>query len=225
MSELPEPLTPKAKRWYRRFRVPVIAIMRAGFRIEVVNGHLVPEEGGFILAPGAHRSIVDTPAAAAATDRTLRFLGAEKYFKIPVFGAWLRLVGGFPVERDVTDRQSLRVAEAVLAAGEPLVVFPESTRGEGAALQPLKEGAAFLATRANVPIVPVGIGGAERAFPKGARLPRPTKLVLVVGEPIQPPERPEGGRVPRSAIRGLSQQLESDLQALFDQAQSLAGLD
>ncbi len=223
MSEVPEPLTPRAKRWYRRFRVPVMGIMRAGFRIEVVDGHHVPDTGGFILAPGAHRSIVDTPAASAVTTRTLRFLGAEKYFAIPVFGSWLRLVGGFPVERDATDRQSLRIAEAVLAAGEPLVIFPESTRGQGRDLQPIKPGAAFLACRAGVPIVPVGIGGAERVFPKGARLPRPRKLVLVVGEPLWPPDRPEGARVPRSTVRQLSEQLERELQQLFDRAQALVG--
>ncbi len=199
-------------------------LFRILFRLEVVGAENVPTKGGFVLAPGAHRSILDTPLAAASTPRILRYMGAEKYFATPGLGKFLLAVGGFPVERAMADREALRLAEMILVSGDPLVVFPESTRYQGPVVAPIKEGAAFLAARAGVPIVPIGIGGAERALPIGGRLIRPRKCVIVVGQPIMPPERVDGERVKRSTIKALSQQLHETLQELFDQAQIRAGL-
>ena len=80
-----------------------------------------------------------------------------------------------------------------------------------------------MAARAGVPIVPMGIGGSEAMMPKGAKLPRFQKLVLVVGDPIPAPDRTEGGRVPRSAVAKLTEQLRDEVQVLFDDAQRRAG--
>ena len=60
-------------------------------------------------------------------------------------------------------------------------------------------------------------------LPKGAKLPRPTKLVLLVGDPIPAPERSDAGRVPRSAVGALTARLHGELQELFDEAQARAG--
>jgi 1-acyl-sn-glycerol-3-phosphate acyltransferase len=157
------------------------------------------------------------------TPRVLRYMGAEKYFAIPGLGSFLRAVGGFPVERAIADREALRLSERILEGGEPLVVFPESTRHDGPIIGPIKEGAAFMACRAGVPIVPVGIGGAERALPIGGRFIRPRKCTLVIGEPIMPPPRAPGERVRRSAVRETSTLLHERLQELFDEAQIRAG--
>lgn len=193
-------------------------------RITIVGSENIPDKGPFVLALGAHRSILDTPLAAMTSKRLLRYMGGEAYFNIPVFGAFLLLVGGFPVERDVTDRQALRLSEDLLRAGHPLVIFPEATRGSGASVGEVREGTAFIAARAGVPIVPVGIGGSERALGIGAKLPKPTKLALVVGVPIQPPVSTDGGRVKRSQVNAFSEELTDEMQSLFDQAQSLVGL-
>jgi 1-acyl-sn-glycerol-3-phosphate acyltransferase len=90
-------------------------------------------------------------------------------------------------------------------------------------VEDLFDGVAYVAARAGVPIVPMGIGGSERMMPKGAKLPRPSKLVLIVGQPIPAPERTEGGRVPRSAVTALTAQVQTAVQALFDEAQVRAG--
>ena len=66
-------------------------------------------------------------------------------------------------------------------------------------MQPLFDGAAYVALKAGVPIMPVGIGGSERVMPKGARFIRPNKVHVVVGPPIVPPAT-DGGRVPRRAV-------------------------
>jgi 1-acyl-sn-glycerol-3-phosphate acyltransferase len=193
--------------------------IKTWFRLEVVGREHLPAKGGFILAPGGHRSILDTPVVSLAGYRVLRYMGAESYFSVPVLGWFLRAMGGFPVERSMTDRKALRLAEWVLENGEPLAVFPEGTRQDGPMVQPLKEGAAFLSCRTGVPIVPVGLGGAERALPRGAWIPRPRKVMMVIGPPIQPPDRPEGTRVKRSQVRGLTGRLHEELQAVFDDAQ------
>ncbi len=212
-----------SRRFYRAVRSIFIAFYRTWLRMSVEGQENVPPTGAFILAPGGHRSILDTGVIAGTTKRMLRYMGAESYFAVPVLGWCLRSVGGFPVERDATDRSALRLAEAVLASGQPLVIFPESTRYSGPVVQPLKEGAAFLACRSGVPIVPVGIGGAERAWPKGAWLIRPTRVALVIGEPIMPPSRPDGGRAKRSEVRRLTNELHAALQTLFDRAEVAVG--
>jgi hypothetical protein len=60
-------------------------------------------------------------------------------------------------------------------------------------------------------------------MPKGAKLLKPSKLVLIVGDPIPPPERTESGRTPRSAVGQLTQRLYGEVQSLFDEAQERAG--
>jgi len=212
---------------YRMVRALLFAVCRLWFRVSVTGSENIPATGGYILAPGAHRSILDTPLASLAGPRTLRYMGAENYFNIPVLGFFLRSMGGFAVERALTDRAALRAAEAVLQRGEPLVVFPEGTRKQGPTIETLKEGASFLACRAGVPIVPVGIGGAGRALPKGKRIARPRKIAIVVGAPIQPPAAAQDSatgkaRVKRSAVKSLTTELRATLQLLFDEAQRQA---
>ena len=209
---------------YQLIRGLLRGVSKVWFRFEVTGREHVPATGGFVLAPGGHRSILDTPMVSLAGPRVLRHMGAESYFKIPGFGWFLRAMGGFPVERSATDRSALRLAEWLLVNGEPLAVFPESTRQTGPIIQPLKEGAALLSCRTGLPILPVGIGGAERALPKGAKVARPRKVTLVIGEPLLPPERPDGGRVKRSQVRRLTEQLSTELQNVFDEAQMRAGV-
>lgn len=215
----------RASRWfYRTTWVAFMAFFAVWLRLSVTGREHVPARGGFILAAGGHRSILDTPVVARTSTRIFRYMGAEKYFQVPGLAWFLRSVGGFPVQRDVTDRDALRLSEEVLASGEPLVIYPEGTRFTGPEVQPLQQGAAFLACRAQVPIVPVGLGGTERAWPKGGRFIRPTKVALVVGEPLVPPVPEDGKRVKRSAMKAYNEQLHARLQELFDEAQELAGV-
>ena len=202
-----------------------MAFFRIWCRLTVDGRHHVPATGGFILAAGGHRSILDTPIVAATTSRVLRYMGAEKYFEIPGLAWFLRSVGGFPVQRDATDRDALRLSEEVLCSGQPLVIYPEGTRFSGPIVQPLQQGAAFLACRAQVPIIPVGLGGTETAWPKGGRFIRPTRVALVVGEPLVPPVPTDGKRVKRSAVKAFSGELHTRLQELFDEAQRRAGVE
>jgi 1-acyl-sn-glycerol-3-phosphate acyltransferase len=86
----------------------------------------------------------------------------------------------------------------------------------------MMDGAAYVAVKAGVPIIPVGIGGSEGVMPKGSKMIYPRKCVIVIGEPIVA-VADESGRIPRSAVKDITVQLATDLQRLFNEAQQKAG--
>jgi 1-acyl-sn-glycerol-3-phosphate acyltransferase len=191
-------------------------------RVKIVGAEKVPAQGAFVLAP-VHRSYVDFALTALLTKRTMKYMGKDAIWKSKLLGRFVSWIGAFPVHRGTADREALRACQRMLESGQPVVVFPEGTRRTGAVVEDLFDGPAYLAARIGVPIVPVGIGGSEKMMPKGSKFPRPTQLVLVVGDPIEPPARTEKGRVPRSAVRDLTVELQGELQALFDDASKRAG--
>ena len=199
-----------------------VSIAKTYFRARVTGRENVPKTGAFIVSP-VHRSNLDSPMIALVTRRRMRYMGKESLWKSR-FGAWyFTAAGGFPVERASADREALKACLDCLERGEPLVLFPEGTRQFGPEISEMFEGPAWLAGRGQVPILPVGIGGSERAMGKGMKVPRPTRMTLVIGAPIYPSKPNEKGRVPRPAVRALTVELRDALQALFDEAQLLAG--
>lgn len=193
-------------------------LCRAYFRITVEGGSTVPGSGAVILAP-VHRSFIDFLIVGTnATTRKVFFMAKDDLWKSRVLGALLEAFGAFPVNRDGADRLALDRAEAVLERGDALILFPEGTRRTGPLVENLHEGAAFLSARTQTPILPIGVGGTSDAMPKGKRVPRPVKVRIVVGEPIAPPERSEAGRVPRSKVHALTEELRSELQKLYEEA-------
>jgi 1-acyl-sn-glycerol-3-phosphate acyltransferase len=192
------------------------------FRARYEGRENVPASGPYIVAP-VHRSNVDTLIVGGLSRRRLRFMGKDSLWKTRFFGALFSALGAFPVHRGTADREALRRSIEVLQGGEPLVLFPEGTRQSGPVVQPLFEGAAYVACRAGVPIVPVGIGGSEAAMPRGSKMIRPAKVHVVIGRPLLPPEPTAGGRVPRAAIHELTERLHAELQALFDTARHRVG--
>jgi 1-acyl-sn-glycerol-3-phosphate acyltransferase len=180
----------------------------------------LPTPGGYVLAP-SHRSMMDIPFLALVTKDPVRFMGKVEVFRIPLLGAIFRVLGGFPVARDGTDRKAVRESVAMLQAGDRLAVFPEGTRQYGPKIQPLQPGAAYLALRAGVPIVPIGIAGSEEIMrSSGRRVPRFGRVAIVVGEPLQPPPRTTAA-VPRAEVDALTAELAEALQQTFDEALAL----
>ncbi len=208
--------------WYAFARAVVEIVSRLAWRVEVHGREHVPTTGAFVLAP-VHRSNVDTLVAGCVVRRRMRFMGKDGLWRYAPVGRLFTSLGGFPVRRGGPDRESMRICEEALRAGEPVVLFPEGTRQSGPVVQPILDGAVFVAARAGVPIVPVGIGGSQWAMPKGSRVIRPVKIVAVVGPPIPPPDRSESGRLPRRAIGELSERLHTELQDLFDESLRRAG--
>jgi 1-acyl-sn-glycerol-3-phosphate acyltransferase len=194
---------------------------RTFWRTRVIGSRNVPRNGPFILAP-VHRSNIDTPLACTVTGRRMRYMGKDSLWKKRPVGWILSALGGFPVSRGTADREALRRCIEVLEAGEPLVLFPEGERKSGPVVQPLFDGAMYIAVKAGVPVLPVGIGGSERAMPKGKKYLRPSKCVVIVGEALTPPVT--DGRASRSSVKEFTNRLHIELQRLFDEAQALAGV-
>jgi len=206
---------------WRVVRPTVVGLCAVVFRVRVVGKDRVPADGAYILAP-SHRSILDIPFAAFVTRRRLRFLAKQELFRSRVGRAIFPRLGGIAVERGTTDRGALRAADAVLVDGEPLAIFPEGTRQHGPQLGELFHGVAYLALRRQVPIVPVGIGGSEAIMPKGRIVPRPRRVVVVVGQPVVP--APDATARRRSDVTALTGRARAELQAVFDQACREAGV-
>jgi len=183
------------------------------FRTRTVGQGNIPASGSVILAP-VHRSNLDSLMLSPLTRRRLRALAKESLFKLPPLGWVIASLGAFPVQRESADRESMRVARELLAGGNLLLVFPEGTRHDGDRVAELFDGTAWLAAKAQSPVVPVGIAGTGEAMPAGARFPRPTRVRIVVGPPLDPP----AAKGARSALRDWTTELAGALQSVQDEA-------
>jgi 1-acyl-sn-glycerol-3-phosphate acyltransferase len=207
---------------YAIVRALFLGLAKLYFRLEIRGAENVPASGPFVLAP-VHRSNLDFILVATVRRPRMRYMGKASIWKWAPLGKFVSMLGAFPVHRGTADRESLRTCMRVIENGESLVMFPEGTRKSGPTVDTLFDGPSYVAARAGVPLVPVGIGGSDRAMPKGAKYIRPRKIVIVVGEPIVPPVGEGTGRVQRKVVRQLTEQLHADVQRLYDEARAATG--
>ncbi|MFZ9707625.1 MAG: lysophospholipid acyltransferase family protein [Ilumatobacteraceae bacterium] len=206
---------------YSLVRNLLLVLCKLWFRVSVSGREHLPNSGPYIIAP-VHRSNIDTPLSAFVTRRRVRFMGKDSLWKQKQIGAFLSLLGGFPVTRGTADLEALKRCVSVLDAGEPLVMFPEGTRQSGPTLHPLFEGPAYVALKRGVPIVPVGIGGSERVMRKGSKMIWPHKCHVTIGEAISV-EHGGSGRVDRERMTQITAELAARLQVVFDDARRQSG--
>ena len=166
-------------------------------RFDIAGLENIPRAGPALLASN-HRSYFDVVAlaiVAARLGRPVRFLAKRELFDAPVVGQLARALGGIPVDRGSGSDQPLRDAQRALEAGELVVILPQGTipRGE-AFFDPVlraKTGTARLAAMTGVPVVPIGLWGTERVWPRSARVPTMTTFTdpplvrLRVGPPVR----------------------------------------
>jgi 1-acyl-sn-glycerol-3-phosphate acyltransferase len=223
---------------YRLCRSIAVGVSRLYFPGTVKGRENLPPQGAYIVAP-VHRSYVDWLIVARITARRrLRYIVKEEVWKSKLIGRVIEACGGFPVNRSGADREALQRCQAVLSGGEPLVMFPEGTRRSGPQVQELKDGVAYLSLRAGVPVVPVGIGGAERAMPRGSSFPRPRRVNIVIGPPVPALRTADGdataavgqsedpvvsrrrARIGREAVTEQSLRVRAAIQQAFDAAEA-----
>ena len=185
------------------------------YRPRVTGKENIPLVGPVLIAP-IHRSNVDFAFTLFISPRKVFFMAKDGIFKFPVLRTLLLHLGAFTVRRGTADRESMALAEEVLRRGHALVLFPEGTRKDGRTVGELRDGAMFVAARTDATVVPVGVGGSEKAMPAGKKLPRPARIRIVIGEPIAPPT--SEGRVSRSAITAKSEELRAELERVYQQA-------
>jgi len=163
---------------YGLFMVILKPILRLVFRMHISGAENVPATGPVVIAPN-HKSFYDSFFIAVALKRRVHFMGKAELF-VGVRGRLFLALGGFPVKRGESDSEAIATAQAILARGDILSLFPEGTRvRDPEALGTPKRGAARLAIEAGAPMVPAAITGTEKR-----KLPLPRRVQVSFGEPI-----------------------------------------
>lgn len=146
-----------------------------------------PDSGPYIVVTN-HMSVGDTPLLLISFPPTrIRFFAGEKWESHPVYGPFMRWLGAIYINRGSVDRAALRQAIQALQRGDVFGLAPEGTRSKVGALNKGRNGAAYLASRARVPLLPVGIVGTDKLFANIRRLRR-THLETHVGRPFTLPD-------------------------------------
>lgn len=172
----------------------------------------IPARGPFLLASN-HVSMLDWAFLSYYLPDLVRFVVHRDYFRVPVLGTGLRFNGAVPIGAGAADGAGLRMARAVLAAGEPLIVFPEGAISRTGRPLPGQPGTVALAAAAGAPIVPVALRGAFECFPRHRQLPRPGNVSVAFGRPLPPPPVAD-----RAAQRRQVAGLMAHIAALLDGA-------
>ncbi len=158
--------------------------------VGLVGGENIPKGAGNVVYIVNHQSYFDIPILLGWVDSRIRFVAREDLFSIPILGAWMRFLGCVPVSRRVS-RSELRRFEDIacaLSEGGVFAVFPEGTRTNDGELGRFHPSAFRPARRSGATIVPVLLWGSHRIMPKGRKTISPSRVFVVVGEPIEPAE-------------------------------------
>ena len=156
------------------------------FRIRCEGIANLPADGPYLLAPN-HVSMLDWAFVSYFLPYLVRFMVDRSFYDLPVLGFGLRVNGAIPIRAGRPDARALRLAHAVLEAGEALIVFPEGAISQTGRPHRGQPGVVSLAAATGTPILPVAIRGAFEAFPRWRRVPRPRPVTVVFGRPLPPP--------------------------------------
>lgn len=203
-----------ARAWARQ----LLAI--GGVRVTVEGIENIEPDGSYVFVSN-HVSFMDTPVLIASIPVQFRFLAKRGLFQIPFLGNHLHRAGHIPIPRDDV-RGMLKAltfaADVVQRRRICLLVFPEGGRThDDMGLQEFKDGAAYLAVKSGVPMVPVGLIGMEKILPMGSGHVRGGKATMRIGKPI-----PTAGLSLREH-KALTQRLREEVAKLS--GQHLAPLD
>ena len=163
----------------------VSPMLHTYFRIKIHGAENVPKSGAAI-AVSNHASYFDPPVLSNCVGRPVAFMAKEELFKVPLFKQGIKLYGAYPVKRSTGDRSALRATTAALESGWIAAIFLQGTRSDDAKISDPKLGAAWIAAKTQVPLLPISLWGTEKIL-KGSSFPKPVGLTVRIGEIIAPP--------------------------------------
>jgi len=181
-------LIPPRGDWFLRFARgwarSVLAV--AGISVRVLHGDRIERGRSFVVVAN-HESFCDILVLLATLPMQVRFLAKRSVFRVPVLGWSIAAAGFVPVDREDRSRGAATVEAALrrLEGGRSLVIFPEETRTRTGDMLPFKRGAALLAIKSGLPILPIGLAGTFRVLPRGTKVITPGPVVMAVGKPIE----------------------------------------
>jgi 1-acyl-sn-glycerol-3-phosphate acyltransferase len=202
--------------WVYYFGRGLIYFLLAPFGWIWVRGRENVPAKGPVLVVCNHLHNGDPPLVATKIPLKCVLMAKEDLFKHAWSRFWVKNFGAFPVRRGGLNRQTMDEAEAWLKKGISLIMFPEGHRSTGATLQPALPGAAVLAARLGVPILPCGITGTEKLNNLGRCLLHRTKVVLTIGKPFLPPV--SGERLTKEQRNELTRDIMGHIAALLPAA-------
>lgn len=153
------------------------------FHHEVIHRERLIEDGPALIVCN-HVSYIDPPMVGISFRKEIWFLARKSLFR--GFGAWLYpRLNVIPVDQDQPDMTGLKNIIRLLQRGERVLLFPEGSRSWDGTPQKGEPGVGLVIAKTGVPVQPLRIVGAHEAMPRGASLPRPGKIRILVGHPIR----------------------------------------
>ena len=169
-----------ARRWAK------VLLAAGGVKVEVEGLEHLDPAGSYVFVSN-HASYMDTPVVLANIPVQFRFLAKRGLFQIPLLGTHLSQAGHIPVPRE-DPRASVKTmqlaAETIQRRRISMLVFPEGGRSADGVMHEFKEGAAYIAIRAGVPVVPLAIIGTYGVLPMHSAVVRPGRVRLCILPPI-----------------------------------------
>ncbi len=159
-----------------------------------------------------HASEADIPLVGLSLRARVSFMAKDELRRLPLVGWWVRGSGSFFVRRGAPDREAVREALRMLRRGWAVCLFAEGTRSRDGRLGAFQEGAAYVALKAGVPVLPVGIAGSHRVRVSGWRLPGGAEVVVRLGPPVLPRVT---GTASRDAVAEWTARLRDAVRALL----------
>jgi len=182
------------------------------FEREVVGSENLITEGPALIAAN-HLSYLDPPLIGSVLGRDIFYLARKTLFDAPLLGWLLPRLNVIPVDRDGADMTAIKVVIRMVKQGNATIIFPEGTRSMDGNIQPARAGLGLIIAKTMAPVVPIRIIGSYEAWPKGAKLPRSSKVRIVIGKPIRFSNNDIQGD-PREAYQRISQQVMDTIAAL-----------
>ncbi len=165
-----------------------IAVRLVG-RVRHYNVPDLSAVNGGLLVVSNHQSFWDPPLVGSGCGRQLNYLARESLFRVPGFGRLIRALGARPVRRGAVDSRALKTVLRLLREGHALLMFPEGTRTRDGKLGQFKPGAAAIALRCAVPVLPVCVEGSYRSWPRSHPLPKAAPMAVAFGPLLTPDDR------------------------------------
>ena len=161
-------------------------ILKLFYRLSIIGKENIPKIEPVVVVSNHLSNIDPFVVNVALFPRKVCSMAKEELFRNPLLSFFFRKLGAFPIHRGKYDRRAFKNSLEVLSRGQVFAIFPEGRRNrlEDGKLGPLHKGAALIAIKSGVLVVPMGIKGTEKIFPKGNLLPRFPKVKVKIGKPL-----------------------------------------